>query len=86
MMLLVMVSPRPSARRNEPRLVAELLPARGIPAAVVTQFEWPTALRTSCAGMRWSVPELGTNMGTNSLRRKLTEGQLVQRNGGQGRD
>jgi hypothetical protein len=36
--------------------------------------------------VRWSGPELGTNLGTNSLRRKFDDGQLLERNGGLGRD
>jgi len=41
---------------------------------------------SSCAGMRWSVPELGPNLGTNSPQRKLGDGQLFEMNGGLGRD
>jgi hypothetical protein len=40
----------------------------------------------SCAGMRWSVPEVGTNLGTNSIRREFRSGQPAEKNGGQGRD
>jgi hypothetical protein len=32
------------------------------------------------------VPELGTNLGTNSIRREFRSGQLGEKNGGQGRD
>ena len=41
---------------------------------------------TSCAGMRWSVPELVTNLVTDSLQRKFCGGQLFEMNGGLGRD
>jgi hypothetical protein len=43
-------------------------------------------LSPSCAGMRWSVPELVTNLVTNSRRRKIGDGQLAEKSGGQGRD
>jgi hypothetical protein len=36
--------------------------------------------------MRWSVPELVTNLVTNSRRRKIRDGQLLEKSGGQGRD
>ena len=39
-----------------------------------------------CAGMLWSVPELVTNLVTNSRRRKIGDGQLAEKSGGQGRD
>ena len=35
-------------------------------------------------GMSQSVPELGTNLGTNSTRRKFSDGQLLEKNDGQG--
>ena len=37
-------------------------------------------------GVRWSEPELGTNLGTNSHRDEFGGGQLLEKNGGQGRD
>jgi hypothetical protein len=37
-------------------------------------------------GLRWSVPDLGTNLGTKSFRGKFTDGQLAEKYGGQGRD
>ncbi len=40
----------------------------------------------SCAGMRWSAPELDTNLGTNSDRWQFSDGQLFEMNGGLGRD
>ena len=40
----------------------------------------------SCAGMLQSVPELGTNLGTNSTEGEFRSGQLAENNGGQGRD
>jgi hypothetical protein len=40
------------------------------------------SVRPKCAGMRWSVPELGTNLDTNSIPRKLADGQLIEMNGG----
>ena len=40
----------------------------------------------SCSRVGWSVPELGTNLGTNSLREKFSDGQLLENSGGQGRD
>jgi hypothetical protein len=33
----------------------------------------------SCAGMCWSVPELGTNLGTNSIQDEFRRGQLIER-------
>jgi hypothetical protein len=40
----------------------------------------------SCAGMRWSVPELVTNLSTNLLHPKFPDGELCEMNGGLGRD
>jgi hypothetical protein len=36
--------------------------------------------------MHWSVPELGTNLGTKSVREKFPDGQVAEKNGGLGRD
>jgi hypothetical protein len=38
------------------------------------------------AGVIPSVPELGTNLGTNFHLRKIRDGQLPENSGGQGRD
>ena len=43
-------------------------------------------IQVLCAGMRWSVPELGTNLGTKSDREKFPDGQMLEMNGGLGRD
>src|SRR5262249_13114943 len=58
-----------------------------------TGFAWqllpcedPDSQSRSCAGMRWSVPEMGTNLGTNSTEGELRLGQRAENNGGQGRD
>jgi|SRR5215813_7408254 len=46
----------------------------------------PDSQTRSCAGIRWSGPELGTNLGTNSIEGEFRSGQLAVNNGGQGRD
>jgi len=46
----------------------------------------PNAQTRSCAGMRWSVPEMSTNLGTNSTEGEFRRGQRAENNGGQGRD
>ena len=59
------------------------------PRMVHTFNHWAESrfiLRLECAGMLQSVPELGTNLGTNSGWRELFDRQLAERNGGQGRD
>jgi len=33
--------------------------------------------------MRWKVPELATNLGTNSHPRKIRDGQALEKSGGQ---
>ena len=38
------------------------------------------------AGVRWSVPELVTNLVTNSLQGQFRDGELCEMNGGLGRD
>jgi len=48
--------------------------------------EHPDSQTRSCAGMRWSVPEVGTNLGTNSTEGGFRRRQLAGNNGGQGRD
>ncbi len=53
------------------------------PDGMIDQIPQPML---KCAGMRWSVPEVGTNLVTNSFRRKLTGGQVLENSGGQGRD
>src|SRR5262252_8671519 len=44
------------------------------------------APRLANAFMRWSVPEVGTNLGTNSLEGEFRRKQRAENNGGQGRD
>ena len=39
-----------------------------------------------CAGMRWSVPELVTDLVTNALQGEYRDGELCEMNGGLGRD
>src|SRR5262252_7221550 len=46
----------------------------------------PDRKTRSCAGMRWSVPEVGTSPGTNSADGGFRSRQLAGNNGGQGRD
>ena len=68
----------PSLRRDWEHVAHEIVIDLG-PGALSN----PPAM---CAGMLQSVPELGTNLGTHSLRRKLTDGQVLENSGGQGRD
>jgi hypothetical protein len=41
---------------------------------------------SSCSRMRWSVPELVTNLVTNSDSGQFSHGQVAERSGGLGRD
>src|SRR5580693_1918941 len=73
---------RDSSRTLNSRRGAWALKDGGDSRAVPKQISQPS----SCAGMRWSAPELGTNLGTNSEREKFLDGQLFEMNGGLGRD
>src|SRR5262252_5423712 len=67
--------PRPRSQPAAPGFPWQALKCRG-----------PGSQTRSCAGMRWSVPELGTNLGTNSTEGGFRSRQLAGNNGGQGRD
>ena len=68
-------SPRPRSQRAATGFAWQALPC-----------EHPDSQTRSCAGMRWSVPEVGTNLGTNSLEGEFRRKQRAGNNGGQGRD
>ena len=58
-------------------------------ALLDARYLWFTILfdhGLTCAGMRWSVPELGTNLGTIAIQEEFRSGQLLENSGGQGRD
>ena len=46
----------------------------------------PDSHTRSYAGMRWSVPELATNLGPNSAEGEFRSGRVPEKSGGQGRD
>src|SRR6266567_694079 len=75
--------PRVPSRTPKPAPLLSLRPSASHNDLSNARTRFPTP---SCAGMRWSVPELGTNLGTNSIRKEFRSGQPVENGGGQGRD
>lgn len=56
------------------------------PSAEIAAEPLRRVSKTTCAGMRQSVPELVTNLVTKSRRGKIGDGQVPEKSGGQGRD